>query len=126
MRRKTRHVKFDKNHKQIVDDLRGQGVEVVEIMEPVDVILRDRDGYVSFCEIKVEGQEGQFMRSQIKFLSETKCPAFVARNADEALHKLKSRSTLSQKAKDELAAVLIKKPDSEKFSPGPIHRILEG
>lgn len=125
MRRATKKIRLDANHLQIVSDLEKQGIEVVTILEPLDVLLRDHDGYIALCEIKIEGNDGMFQRSQIKFLSSTKCPAFVARNAPEALHKLRTRESIGQKAKDALAQLLIKS-DAEKFRPGPIHRILEG
>lgn len=125
MRRASKHIKLDKNHKTVITDLEKQGIEVIPIFEPVDVILLDRDGYVALCEIKIEGNDGQFQRSQLEFFCTAKLPVFVARNAPEAVEKLKTRYRISLRAKDELAALLIRNP-AKLFRPGPIHRILEG
>lgn len=123
MRRASRHIKLDAHHVATVRELEKQGVECLTIHEPVDLLLR-LEGYMSLCELKVEGSDGNFQRSQIAFMASTKMPVFVARNAAEALDKLRRRETIGKAVKDALAAVLLKS-DAKSFRPGPIHRILE-
>lgn len=104
-------------------DVEKQGVEVVTILEPVDTLMRLGD-YLSLCEIKVEGHGGKFKRSQLKFIASSKMPLFIARNAPEALHKLKTRESIGQKQRDAIAGLLLR-DDADEFRPGPIHRILD-
>lgn len=54
MRRYTK-TKLDSNHRAICDELRSQGLEVIEIMEPVDTVMRF-GSFVAFVELKPEGR----------------------------------------------------------------------
>lgn len=122
MRRATRKIKLDNNHASLCGDLRKQGVEVVEILEPVDTILM-LNGFVMFCEIKTEDGRTPYRRSQLKFLSETKFPAVIAKTATEALTALKTRKGLSQGQKDALAGFLVRR-EAKQFSPEQVEKVL--
>lgn len=124
MRRATRKIKLDANHKEVICDLRKQGVEVVEIFEPVDTVLKLGD-HVCFCEIKIEGSDGQFSRKQLEFMAVTRMPVIIARNAAEAMRLLTARESLSPQQKDALAAFLAReKPTVKLWRPGTIKKVL--
>ena len=122
-RRATRKIHLDGNHKAVVQDLRDHGIEVVEILEPVDILLRSRDGYISFCEIKPEDGNTTYRRTQLTFMAGTKYPLFIAKTGLEARQKLERRETLSQSQKDALAGFLALNKD-EKWNHQKIERLL--
>lgn len=123
MRRATRKIHLDKNHHTVVSELRGHGIEVIEVLEPCDLILRSRDGYISFCEVKPEDGNTTYRRTQLSFMAATKYPIFIARTGREAMQKLERRETLSQGQKDALAGFLALNP-AVKFNHQKIERIL--
>lgn len=121
MRRATRHIHLDKNHKAICDELRNLGVEVVEIMEPVDIFAFYKN-FGGFIEIKPEGR-GTYRRKQLKFLSETRVPCAIARTASEAMKFLESGKGLSAMQKDKLAGFLVLNK-GDKWNAEMIERVL--
>ena len=123
MRRATRKIHLDGNHKAVVAELRGRGIEVVEILEPVDILLRSRDGYISFCEIKPEDGNTTYRRTQLSFMAGTKYPLFIARSGQEAMEKLERRESLSQGQKDAIAGFLALNK-GEKWNHQKIERLL--
>lgn len=123
MRRATRKIQLDGNHKAVVNELWKLGIEVVEILEPVDLLLRSRDGYISFCELKPENGNTTYRRAQLSFMAGTKYPIFIAKTAQEAVSKLERRETLSQGQKDAIAGFLVLNP-KEKFNHQKIERLL--
>lgn len=53
----------DANHKGIVQELERRGVEVAELMQPLD-ILAEYAGWTCFLEIKQPGSRAKFTRPQ--------------------------------------------------------------
>lgn len=122
MRRATVSISLDANHRSIVAELRSLGVEVVEIMEPVDILLEYR-GRVMFVELKTESRNARYLRSQLTFLSQTRCPATIAKTASEAFEAVRTGIGLSQKQKDALAGFLARET-ANRWGPAPIEKVL--
>ena len=120
MRRYTK-TKLDSNHRAICDELRSQGLEVIEIMEPVDTVMRF-GSFVAFVELKPEGR-GTYTRKQLKFLSETRCPAAIVKTARDARVFLQSRNGLTQKQQDAIAVFLLK-TKADKWNSEQIDKVL--
>lgn len=114
--------KLDENHTRICQTLRKLGVDVIEILHPVDLVVCDGKGFAGFCELKPEGR-GTYTRMQLKFLSETKTPITIAKTAQDVLDFLKRREGLSQRQKDALAAFLLKS-EGNKWNSEAVERIL--
>ena len=104
MPRFRRVQKLDANHIQVCTEARQQGVDVVEILKPVDAIAH-LAGYVSFIEIK---SQKVFTREQLKFISETRFPVAVVRSGSELVDVMRNKKALSQKQKDEVSAFLLR------------------
>lgn len=122
MSRRRRTQKLDANHVEICTEARQRGVDIVELLQPVDCIAHF-DGYVSFIEIKVEGQ-ATYTRDQLKFISETRFPVAIVKNTPELMQVMKKRQGLSQMQKDALAGFLALNKGT-KWNHQKIERILQ-
>lgn len=124
MRRATRKISLDANHKEICSALRARGVEVVEIMQPVDAVCCWR-GFVGFVEIKVPGSRANYTRPQLEFIAGTRAPVCIAKDAEGAMRFLETGEGLTRRQKDALAAFLAAAP-GKLFHPAAIERVLAG
>lgn len=122
MRRKTKYIKKDANHDAICEELRRQGVDIVELFDPVDAVARLGD-FVAFLELKIEGHESRFTRPQLHFIANTKWPIAIIKNATEGLEVMRTRATLTQNQKDALAGFLTR-DKGKVWWPSKIERIL--
>jgi hypothetical protein len=104
MHRRRRTVKLDANHTQVCTEARQQGIDVVELLQPLDTVCH-LAGYVSFVEIKGD-KSTHFTRPQLKFMSETRFPVVIVRTASELVEAMRTRICLSKMQKDALAGFL--------------------
>lgn len=104
MHRRRRTVKLDANHVQVCTEARQQGVDVVELLQPLDTVCH-LAGYVSFVEIK-GSKRTVFTRDQLDFISKTKFPVALVRSSAELVEAMKERKCLTQKDKDAIAGFL--------------------
>ena len=95
---------MDANHSAVCSEARSQGVDVVEILKPVDAIAH-LAGYVSFIEIKVPGRT-TWTRDQLKFISETRFPVAIVTTSSELMKAMRTRVSLSKTQKDAIAGFL--------------------
>jgi hypothetical protein len=123
MRRATRKIKLDANHKAVVAELRQRGIEVVEIMEPVDLVVA-KNGFSGFLELKIEGSKANFTRTQLAFIAGTRIPIAIAKSVPDALRFLETGIGLSQTQKDALAGILAKNPAQKLWTANTIERLL--
>jgi len=123
MRRATRKIKLDANHRAVVSELRQRGIEVVEIMEPVDLVVA-KNGFSGFLELKIEGSKANFTRTQLTFIAGTKIPVAIAKSVPDALRFLETGIGLSQTQKDALAGILAKNPAQKLWTANTIERLL--
>ena len=115
---------LDANHKPIVSELRKRGVEVIEIMKPVDICLHHR-GWTGFGEIKTEGADRSIELSQVEFMAFTNAPVAFIRSTDEAMEFVKNRQGLSAKQKSYLMMMLAKWRKKQ-YTPRQIELTLAG
>jgi hypothetical protein len=111
----------DKNHSSITDELRRQGVEVIDILQPLDTLCRLHD-FVAFIEFKVPGSDACYTRKQLQFIAGTQMPVAVATDATQAMRFLKTQEGLTQANKDRLAGHLLK-TTKQKFTPKEIETL---
>lgn len=113
----------DANHKEIADALRKQGVEVVEIMQPLDLLVRRYD-IVSFVEIKRPGSNAKWTRPQLQFIASTAFNVIVATDAEAVMYFFRNhRGSVVQRQKDRLAGFLLRNNDKF-FTPKEIAEVL--
>ncbi len=101
---RRRTVKLDANHVQVCREARKQGVNIIELLNPLDTLCRTPDGYISFIEIKTD--DPTWTRDQLKFISSTPFPVAIATTADELVRAMREKRCLSQMQKDQLAGFL--------------------
>jgi len=117
--------KRDASHTQLVNDIRSQGVEVIEIMKPLDILCRlKRTGFIGFIEIKPTGRR-TYTTKQLRFIAETTVPVSFAQDAAEAMRFLKTQVGLSQLEKNRLAAFCAT-ATKDKYNGEMIARVLKG
>lgn len=114
--------KKDGNHKQVVTDLRAQGVEVVETMEPVDTLCYHSNGNWGWVELK-SSRQTEVTRKQLTFVANTRMPVTFAQDADTVLRFLKTGVGLSQTQKDLLAGFLVRN-QGDKWTYAAIERVM--
>lgn len=114
--------KRDANHKAVADHLRAYGVEVNEVLDPLD-LLCEYKGFVGFCEVKVNGKS-TYTRTQLDFIANTKIPVAIVKDGGEAMRFLKTKQGLAQKQKDALAGFLAI-TEGNKWHNAAIERVLE-
>lgn len=113
----------DANHKEIADALRKQGVEVVEIMQPLDLLARYR-GQTVFIEVKRPGSRAKWTRPQLQFIADTRFPVCVATDAAAAWQVMHTGcGALMQLQKDRLAGFLLRN-NERFFTPKEIADVL--
>lgn len=100
----------DKNHALLRDYLRRQGVEVLEIFEPLDLLVKYRD-FVGFVEVKDDSEKKQaYTAKQLKFIAETRFPVIFATNDAQAFQAVKDRQTVTERQKQAISGLLLRKP----------------
>jgi hypothetical protein len=109
--------KRDQNHTSLVRDLRSQGVEVREMMLPLDLLTYLHE--MVWVEVKMPGSRACYTRTQLQFCADTRMPILIAKDATEAINALKQRAYLSQKQKDNIAGMLIRSA-KDKFTPNEV------
>lgn len=115
---------YDGNHKQIVSEVRQQGVEVIEIMKPVDIIV-GRRGFTGFVEIKTKSRKANIRRSQVEFMAETTRAVAFAKDADEVMRFVQTGNGLTLDQKRRLA-VFLQYDDRDRWHPRLIEDVLAG
>lgn len=115
---------YDGNHREIVNALKKQGVEVIEIMKPVDIIVA-KGGFTGFVEIKTKSRKADIKRSQVKFMAETTRAVTFAKDADEAMRFVQTGNGLTLDQKRRLA-VFLQYDAREKWGPRVIEDVLAG
>ena len=112
----------DGNHADIVNALRGCGIEVIETERPVDALVFN-ETQAGWIEIKTEARNATIRRSQLEFIAKTKMPVALVKTPDEALKFAKTMEGLSQRQKDALAVFLMK-DKGKAFHPAKVEGIL--
>lgn len=117
----NRNDKRDANHSQIANHLRKHGFEVVDTDRPLDIFVYEpAKKRCAWMEIKVPGSQGAIKRSQLKFMSETRIPVQFVTDEQEAMNFACTFEGLTQKQKDALAALLIREPGKDSFTPNQV------
>lgn len=98
---------LDTNHKTVVTHLRGHGVEVIEILDPLDLLCHFQH-FTGLIEVKKPNSSAVYTRRQIEFIANTRMPVAIVKQADEAFEFMKTGLGLSQKQKDALAGFLLR------------------
>jgi hypothetical protein len=115
----------DGQHNDICDELRRQGVEVVDCSgsgEVPDLLVRWRD-QVSFIEIKEPGSKAKWTFTQLKFIADTRFDIGIAKSPSDAIYALKNRVFLTSKQKDAIAGMLIKSP-KKFYQPSEVEKAI--
>lgn len=115
--------KYDANHKEVAAHLRRVGVDVLELMKPLDLLCH-RKGETAFVEVKIPGSAAKWTKTQLRFIADTKFNVLVAKSGDEASRKLRDRQYLSQRHKDSIAALLALN-GKDYYTPSEIGQILD-
>lgn len=116
--------KQDSNHRPIVQELEARGIEVVEVFEPLDLLVF-KNGFTGWIEVKVPKSRAVYTRKQIKFIAETRMPVCIAQNAPDALEFVKTGQGLTNGQKDALTQFLMR-DDRKIFHREIIERTLKG
>lgn len=98
-------IKRDTNHKAVADYLRGAGVEVREIFDPVD-LLCCRHSFVGLIEVKLPGSRTKYTRKQLQFIADTRMPVCIAKSGEEAYEFMRTGNGLSRAQKVSLRLLL--------------------
>lgn len=114
---------LDKNHRPIMKELQQQGIEVVEVFKPLDMLVF-RQGFTGWVEVKKPNSSSVFTRPQIVFMAATRMPVVIAHEAMDVIAFIKAGVGLSQRQKDALAAFLLK-DDRKQWHHQLIERILD-
>lgn len=117
-----RREKRDANHKEVMGHLRRCGVDVIEILKPLDLLCH-RQSVTSFVEVKLPGSAAKWTAVQLRFISETRFNVIVAKSGESALESIRNRRFVSQAQKDCLAALLCLEP-KKVYTPKEIDVIL--
>jgi hypothetical protein len=118
-----RFAKRDRNHAEVAKHLRRVGCDVLELLKPLDLLVRYRSGDVSWTEVKVTGSSAKWTAVQLRFIANTRFNVIVAKSGEEAFQKLRDRRYLSQKEKDSIAALLAIQP-KDYYTPNEIEKAL--
>lgn len=115
--------KLDANHKPIADELRRRGVEVLELLQPLDMLCQYR-GFMGLVEAKIVGSRARYTRKQLQFIAGSRMSICIATDAEQAMQFLTEQRGLDQDAKDRLAYYLMKtvKP---LYVPSEIEKVLQ-
>jgi hypothetical protein len=114
--------KFDANHKSVASHLRRIGYDVLELMQPLDLLVT-KAGTACFVEIKVPGSRARYTRTQLQFVASTRFNVIVAYSGEDAANKLRERRYLTQPQKDRLAALLAIEP-RDFYTPATVDELL--
>ena len=112
MARRSFAKRQDKNHNAVRDYLRKHGVEVIEIFNPLDLLVYHQ-GFTALVEVKDETDNKQvYTDVQIKFISEHRLPIIFATGEEQSLNAIKQRQIVTERQKQALAGMLLrnKKP----------------
>jgi len=112
----------DQNHIPIRNHLKAHGVEVEDILKPLD-LLCELHGYVSFIEVKRDDDRRHYTRKQLEFIANTRFNVAFARTGDEALYAMKTRTSLTQTQKDGIAGLLLRNAKTD-FKVSDLREIL--
>lgn len=115
--------KRDANHSTIVEHLEKHGAEVVEIFEPLDLLV-SYHGFVGMIEVKVPTKRELTTRKQLKFIVSTRFPVAFAKDEAEAMSFLKTRTGLTHRQKDNLLAMMLR-TDKKNFTSKDIRTAIE-
>lgn len=114
----------DKNHNVIRDYLKSHGVDVIEILKPLDLLCRHRSGYISFLEIKCPPKD-HCSRTQLAFIATTRFPVQFVRSEEEALLALETQSQLTQTQKDGIQGLLLRNIGKDDFTSKQVREAME-
>lgn len=113
----------DGNHRGIVSELESRGVEVVELMQPVDLLARLGD-FVAFLEVKQPGSRARWTRTQLQFIANTRFPVGIVTSADEAWQVLTGGKALLTLGQKDRIQVFLMKTNDKFFTPKEIAEVL--
>lgn len=114
--------KRDRNHKAVANHLRNCGVDVLELMKPLDLLCH-RQGFTSWVEVKMPGSQAKWTATQLKFIASTRFNVIIVKDGTEAFCAMREKRYLSQRAKDRLAALLAIEPQ-EYYTPAQVEKAL--
>lgn len=115
--------KRDTSHKQIAAELRQRGVEVIEILQPLDILAAYR-GYVSFIEVKMPKKDApRFTRRQLDFIAGSRVPMCFAVTSDEAFESLRTQQGLTSRQRQGIERMLLRE-DKKLFTANDIERAM--
>ncbi len=113
----------DKNHNEIVDELRKSGFEVIETERPVDILIY-KNKWSGWIEIKFPSRsDTKIRRSQVIHMATTRMPVAFATTPQEAFEFGRTGIGLSNKQKDALAGLLVRSK-AKNFTPRMIDDVL--
>ena len=118
MRRERR----DRNHAAIAEHLRKCGVEVRELMKPLDMLCH-RGDVTAWVEAKMPGSQAKWTDTQLRFVASTKMHVIVAKSGEQAMRDIRDRRFVSQRAKDRIAALIALEP-RKIYTPEIVERCL--
>lgn len=112
----------DRNHCEVLKDLRSYGVYVVETFDPLDLLCYYR-GFTAWVEVKTEARNTTYTRKQIEFISTCPMPVCIAKSGKQAFDFIRGQIGLTQSQKDALGVFLMRNAEA-KFHPAAIESAL--
>lgn len=114
--------KQDRNHTAIKQALEAKGVEVIEILKPLDLLCYYK-GYTSFIEVKMAESGSRYTKTQLMFIALTRFPVAIVFNEAEAFDVMKRMLALSQVQKNRIAE-MIARQDKPLYTPLDVKKAL--
>ena len=113
----------DKNHVLVRNHLKAHGVEVIDILKPLD-LLCNYQGDTFFVEVKADDKKEMYTRVQLQFIATTRFDVIFAKTEAEALLAVKTRLYLTETQKNAISGLLLRNT-KDYFTSKDLRDILE-
>jgi hypothetical protein len=116
--------KRDANHNDVARWLECHGCEVLQLMQPLDLLVINNDKVTSWVEVKIPGSRACFTRKQLEYISRTKFNVVITTDPAEALAAMREKQWLTDFQKLGLAALLAFNNKKDKFTPNEVNQAI--